>query len=105
MDTVWADSADRAQLEYWAAVETCHEEGGHLPTKRDMVELIRGGLPPGADAWYWTSDMTARDTVAGVRWTSSTYLDQNGTDATDLNRTGAVTAYFRCVWSNAWRHP
>ena len=110
--TQWMDSQERALTTYNLAVRACNDLGGHLPTERDLTELIRAGLPNGSNAWTFTSDQEGYNStsflVGLVRWSGV-----GSTAFTDLYSTysswgykSASTSYkrvYRCVWSNELR--
>jgi hypothetical protein len=104
---VWTDAFDRSPANYITASKDCYDEGGHLPTVRDVVELVRSGLPNGSNNWLWTSDSvdTTGNHVAVMRWlgTNATYDGQGSTYANNSAKsTGTVQAY-RCVFTNELR--
>ncbi len=104
--TLWADSHDRSpNVTYGQAVRNCYALGGHLATHRDMVELIRHGLPNGSNQWVWTSDLSEYHQTKAVRWNGvyTAFADINGTDSSDVDRNGTTTRPYRCVWTNELR--
>lgn len=106
---IWTDMYDRTPQTFGEAVRICHQLGGHLATRRDMVELIRNDLPNGYDHWVWTADQDWYNQVDVVKWTNveSDFQDQYGStaDAYVIVNNGTVAQPFRCVWTNELRIP
>jgi hypothetical protein len=53
---------------YLDAINICFDDGGHLPTQQEIMQLVISGLPNGSNKWLWVSDYIANDQVALVRW-------------------------------------
>ena len=124
----WADSTDRlalsevdplAKQQYLAAVQDCADEGGHLPTWRELAALVRAGLPNGTGATVWTSDRVTLSNPADgsggeyplygliANWlgvtsdyapTGSALSQTHTGDMLGDRSTGNLP--YRCVWSN-----
>jgi hypothetical protein len=106
---IWIDNSDRDVKAFHAAIKDCYDSGGHLATRRDLVELIRKGLPNGSGNWIWTSDMANWPQAETIRWTgiNNSFADQDtGTtpDGSALDTSGAPLGY-RCIWTNELRIP
>ena len=96
-------ATDRPAKSWIAAVDTCWDGGGHLPTSRDLHELISEGLPNGTNQWLWTSDQhghySSTFRVGVSRWSgvNKSFTDYYSSDATWKNRDSGTNA-FRCVY-------
>ncbi len=105
---VWADPVNRAPLNYQAAVLSCYNLGGHLPSFRDLAELVRDGLPEGTDSWIWTADAVgdwgAFNTMI-VKWKAAdkAFDGTYSTYATWSDKAAATSRPYRCVWTNELR--
>lgn len=99
---MWTDTFDRSpSVGYGDAVRDCYAKGGHLPTHRDMAEIIRGSAPNGSNQWLWTSDATRYDLTKLVRWNGidPAWANTNDVLSEDSSRNSTARPY-RCVWSN-----
>ena len=107
---IWADVYDRnPPATFGEAVRVCHQLGGHLATRRDMVELIRNGLLNGYDHWVWTADQDYYNQVEVVKWSGveEDFQDQYGSTADGyyITNNASNELPFRCVWTNEIRIP
>lgn len=93
--------------QFGASASLCWGLGGHLAHERDLMELIRHGLPngvgTGSNDWVWTSDRSHYDRTNVVRWsaidTAFTDFSSNYTYyASLLSSGGAPTLYYRCAF-------
>ncbi|MCP4134690.1 MAG: carboxypeptidase regulatory-like domain-containing protein [bacterium] len=105
---IWADAYNRDAVVFHEAVKTCYDLGGHLGTFRDMVELIRNGLPNGiAPQRLWTSDLTRYEYTKTIAWGSGsadgTEPDFRENENIHNPRNGAEEHCYRCVWTNEIR--
>ncbi len=50
------------------AIIDCFDDGGHLPTAQEMMQLIISGLPNGSNKYLWTTDYIYSDQVALAIW-------------------------------------
>lgn len=105
---IWTDMYDRTPVTFHEAVKICHDLGGRLATKRDMIELIRSGLPHGYNHWLWTADHADYRSIEVVKWTGvyTGFPDDYGTNADSyqiVNDSTNTTNAFRCVWTNEVR--
>ncbi|GMV39089.1 MAG: hypothetical protein AMXMBFR64_08050 [Myxococcales bacterium] len=96
-------TTDLASATLQAATSTCWNGGGHLPTSRDLHELISEGLPNGSNNWLWTSDQqgwNGTQFLVGIsKWsgTDKSFSDYYSTYATWSYRTESGRPY-RCVY-------
>ncbi len=111
---MWADRFDRSPATFINATKACSAENGHLASAREMVELIRAGLPNGTgpNNYVWTADNGGNtDTNPAL----TIQLRWNGTEGTGFTvrtasgsnsgfdwvyRSTTTTKPYRCVWSN-----
>jgi hypothetical protein len=106
---IWTDMSDRPPVTFAEAVKICHDLGGHLATKRDMVELIRSGLPNGMNNWIWTADQAYYYQVEVVKWTGvetdfqDVYGSGENDDSYQITNDTSTVRPFRCVWTNELR--
>jgi len=102
--TMWADSADRVPANFITAVQECYGAGGRLASFRDMIELVRAGLPTGVGTWLWTTDAAGDNgaTVMVVKWTGAdlAFDGSNPNYATWSDKSPATVRPYRCVWTN-----
>jgi hypothetical protein len=102
--TLWADTFDRSPASYIDAVKACTAEGGHLAHGRDLVELVRDGLPNGSNNWLWTSDGvdSSGQGVLIVKWlgTDAAFDSVYSGYATNSGKAPSTTRPYRCVWTN-----
>ncbi len=105
---LWTDSFDRSSLGFVLAQDLCRERGGRLPSERDLIELVRAGLPNGF-GWavrLWTTDLTGESQVSTVSWQgqpATGYTDAEGNESADRDRSAEFS--FRCLWTNELRLP
>ncbi len=103
---MWADKLDRPATSWAGAAQICYLAGGHLASERDMIELIRAGLPNGTNRWLWTGEIRVEwnsnyaPAVSMVRWSgiNTSYTGDFNTWYIRNNN-----APFRCVWTNELR--
>jgi hypothetical protein len=117
---MWSDTFDRVPATYLDAVKACVAVGAHLAGSRDLLELVRAGLPNGSNTYLWTSDAAGGEAGGGappvgdpaynllLRWSGVvTAFDASsgGTAgyATHGSRAAPATAPSRCVWTNEYR--
>ncbi|MCP4131135.1 MAG: hypothetical protein GY754_09160 [bacterium] len=105
---IWADDHNRDAAPYHVAVKTCYDLGGHLPTFRDMVELIRNGLPNGtAPNRVWTSDSVRYDLAKTLAWGTGSPdgTEPDFTEDADVHNTRDTSTElcYRCIWTNEMR--
>lgn len=98
------DDLDRAVSTYAPAVTTCFEAGGHLPTERDLHELIADGLPYGSGAWLWTSDQEGHNGTnflnGVVKWSAvdRSFHDASSTYSSWAYKNKSPGYAYRCVY-------
>ena len=96
-------TSDQPALSLEAATSACWNAGGHLPTCRDLHELIADGLPNGTNSWLWTSDQqgwNGTQFLVGIsKWSGvdTAFSDYYSTYATWTYQTNAPLPY-RCVY-------
>jgi hypothetical protein len=106
---IWTDSSNRAAATYQQAISVCYGLGGHLASRRDLVELLANGLPNRADTWVWTSDKASYYQIEVIKLLENltNYADQSADtnySAEVTHNTSSTGIYsYRCVWTNEVR--
>ncbi|GMV43693.1 MAG: hypothetical protein AMXMBFR64_54090 [Myxococcales bacterium] len=95
---VKGEKLDMGLTAFAVAASACFEKGGHMAMQRDMMELVRDGLPNGTNSLLWTADTSSATNTQVVRWTGidPSYTDYYSTYATWNNRNGSLA--YRCVY-------
>ena len=92
------EKLDMGLTAFATAASACFEKGGHMAMQRDMMELVRDGLPNGTNSLLWTADTSSATNTQVVRWTGidPSYTDYYSTYATWNNRNGNLS--YRCAY-------
>ena len=98
-----ANKSSTSKVNFWTGIDACFNTGGHLAHERDMMELVRHGLPngpgTGGSDWVWTSDFSQYNAAQVVRWAGidTTFDDTYSTYATHADTNGNSYQY-RCAY-------
>ena len=92
------EALDKGSKKLYLASDECFANGGHVPTERDMMELVRAGLPEGTGNQLWTMDCSQYGQAQVIYWNGvdTKFTDYHSTYATWVGRD--TDHSYRCTY-------